>query len=418
MCLAADSFLPISGGAVRRFARYLPGLRSRGIDCFVVTGASRDSGLPRSNAAREAETSAIDAALPYVVHEDTKVHKIQLPRRPGEERSRLFFKGVAEWCGTSIRPDVVLLLSPIHRLPERLSGYISAHGIPVVYPLTIWPTLPDTALQRSRKFERIWRHYEQMDCIITATGRQRRWLHDLGVTTRVEVVPNGVELERFRPLANVRESEVLRTAFGVSPDTELILSVGDVIPRKRVDLAIEAFYQVARDRPRARLVVLGDCGHSSNSEVTEYRGRIVAVCSQAHLQGRILLAGAVERVDSWLKIANAFLFTSHREGMPNAVLEAMSCGVPCVLGPFPGLGREFGIAGQHYRKAADNPASLAQELNFILANPGEAEQIGRSARELMVRTMAIDRSLDRYAAILRAVLTLDGSGKKATLPMP
>ncbi|MFQ5767737.1 MAG: glycosyltransferase, partial [Acidobacteriota bacterium] len=133
---------------------------------------------------------------------------------------------------------------------------------------------------------------------------------------KVQVIPNGVDTRRFRPhLGASRPQGAPRTGA-------IVVAIGRLTAAKRYDLLLEAWSEVCRDGPEtATLVFIGAGGQR---EALERKAR------RAGIRSRVLFAGAVAEVERWLSVASLFVSSSTTEGMSNAVLEAMSCGVPIV----------------------------------------------------------------------------------------
>jgi glycosyltransferase involved in cell wall biosynthesis len=88
-----------------------------------------------------------------------------------------------------------------------------------------------------------------------------------------------------------------------------------------------------------------------------------------------------------------------REGLPNAVLEAMASGVPVVLTPFIGLSGDLGRSGHEYLLAEREPAVLSATIARILDRNGLHEKLGNAGRSWVEKTMDLEHTLDRYAAM-------------------
>ncbi len=106
-------------------------------------------------------------------------------------------------------------------------------------------------------------------------------------------------------------------------EPSLIVATGRLEPQKNFALAIEAMAHLSRWTD-ANLVILGD-----GSE----RAQLTRMIDRMGLQGRITLAGHVGDVTPWLDRASCFLMTSHYEGYPASLVEALSRGLPAVITP-------------------------------------------------------------------------------------
>jgi glycosyltransferase involved in cell wall biosynthesis len=131
---------------------------------------------------------------------------------------------------------------------------------------------------------------------------------------QLDVVYNGVDdLEYWPPSAD--EKWRLRDALGLPRDRLVLIATGHLSKRKNPG----AMAKAVCGNQAWELVMLGD-GPLADAMRQQWGG-----C------GNIRFAGRQSNVLSWLQAADVFISTSRAEGLPNAVMEAMACGLPCVL---------------------------------------------------------------------------------------
>ncbi len=141
------------------------------------------------------------------------------------------------------------------------------------------------------------------------------WLKQRVPGIRGEVMPNPVML----PLPV--QGRILSPDDVLDRSAPLVLAAGRLIDLKRYDLAIDAFAQVASERPDARFVILGEGPD---------RPQLEAQIERLGLKGRVLLPGWAGNLADWYGRARLLLLSSRVEGFPNVLLEAMSHGCPAV----------------------------------------------------------------------------------------
>jgi glycosyltransferase involved in cell wall biosynthesis len=206
------------------------------------------------------------------------------------------------------------------------------------------------------------------------------------------VIPVSVDGAHFAvPTSSEREDA--RSRLGLSDADVLLLFTGHVDPRKGLHHLIEALASIPRTD--VRLCVVG--GASAPNET--YAARLRERVSELGLADRVDFVGYRSDVrDPFLWAADVFVLPSEREGMPNAVLEAMSCGLPCIL-PDPAggaevIGPEFGVI-----PVDNSPEALAAAIEAMLQRQDEWPAMRRRARtaseEYSVEKVA-DRYLDAY----------------------
>jgi glycosyltransferase involved in cell wall biosynthesis len=221
----------------------------------------------------------------------------------------------------------------------------------------------------------------------------RQELEAVGVeAARLFHIPNGVDLERFRPAARAERS-ALRVQLGLPAEDPLVVYAGRLAPEKGPDVLLAAWARVHRARPRARLAFLGN-GASEDALREEAARRGVAPS--------VVFAGAVDNVPSWLRAADVFALPSRTEGLPVALLEAMASGVACVATRVGGT-PEVLEDGRHGRLvASDDPEALAGGLLEALQSP-VAEAWGEAARERVAAHFSLDAVAERTLALYEQV---------------
>ena len=204
----------------------------------------------------------------------------------------------------------------------------------------------------------------------------------LAVSERVMVVPNGVDHAQ-RDAAGEREAD--RLLRSDTPTTD-ILHVGSAIPRKRLDLLLDAFAGAARRRPDARLIRVG--GPFTSDQEAQAR--------QLGMAGRILVLPFLSRatLQAVYRRAALLVLPSDREGFGLPVIEAMAAGVP-VVGRDLGVLREIAGDGATFVKG-DDPDEWARAILLLLGEQHDSP-IAWAARCERARSRAAVFSWHRHA---------------------
>lgn len=228
---------------------------------------------------------------------------------------------------------------------------------------------------------------------VSAVARQH--MIDAGAVRpqRFEVVPNGIDVERFRPDAAVRART--RALLGVHADTPVILNVGRLVPEKDQLTLIHAFARLAEPRD-ARLFIAGE-----GPERDTLANAIDRSPGQAQ---RIALLGTRKDVPALLNAADVFVLSSRMEGMPLVIGEAMACGLPVVATDVAGVEELLGDR-KDIVPVGDADAlarAIARQLRLTSGDSAAEDAAGRRARverHFSLRTVA-QRWLDIYARLL------------------
>ena len=158
------------------------------------------------------------------------------------------------------------------------------------------------------------------DAVITVSGHLRRRALAMGLDpSRVRVVYNGIDQERFSPAAR----EPARQRLGLEHADPLILFVGNLVPVKGLEVLMEALGSRERTGLRFRCVCVG-----SGPIKDELLRRVSAL----GIESRVSLIGPrpQDELPDWYRAADLVVLPSRSEGVPNVLLEAAACGTPCV----------------------------------------------------------------------------------------
>lgn len=404
LCLAAQNFYPVPGGAALRFLRYFPGFIRRGASIRVVTGTPLRSQIAPPDAVRKWRAYPVGASIPAAPLNGASIHRVRLPDRKGLQRLFVMNRAVSRVCRSpDYRPDVLQVISSLPHRSILRPGPLRRQGTAVVFAYTItYGRAPNPASRLIRQ-SIITLVSRQLDCVIVNATAMVAQARAMGFRGRIEVIPNGVDLVRFRPAADAVRGAALRRALGIGPQDPLLLGVGALTARKGADLAIEAWCRVRNRWPEAHLVWVG-AGYGAEGEDPEKRRfarRLRALAAGSGAADRLHFTGFVDRVEEYYRAADLFLFPSEKEGMPNAVLEAMACALPVVLTPFASLAADLGRPEREFACAERSAPALARAIEELLASPQRRAEMGRNARRHLERSMDLELTLDRYMALYR-----------------
>ena len=199
---------------------------------------------------------------------------------------------------------------------------------------------------------------------------------------RCSFIPNGVDLARYFPVSR-NEKNSLRDKYGFARHDKVIVFVGHFSPEKRPMLLYWAWVKLCEQNIFAKLILIG---HTRNHfEVDE--GIIESIRQDAFQRGILPLINFVEEtphVDEYMKVADVFVLPSIREGLPNVLLEAMACALPCIVSDLPGVTDwlvDDSVTGVLFR--SDDPDVLAGKIASYFAEHGMQQRIGMAARHFM-----------------------------------
>lgn len=409
--LAAILFHPVYAGPAVRFRRYLPGLLARGAEVRVITATPDSIKGPASGIENWWSGIPNGAWLPEEELDGVPLHRVRLPDDVGPRRNLLFYRAIADFCRhTQHRPDVVQLFSA-GPLALPVLWRLKRLGIPVVSTLTMMPKPPRNPVKRSLASTGLRWPSRLVSRFIVSSGVVSTAVRELGIRTPIDVIPNGVDTDRFRP-ADPRERAAILTRLGLPPQAKVLLFAGPVAPRKRVDLLLEAWCRLAPGDPDLHLFVVGPRLDTARPAWAEFNSRIESLADQSGARDRLHFTGLVDNVEDYMRAADIFVFTSAREGMGNVVLEAMASGLPVITTPFSGLPREFGEPGGEFVLSDFDPERIAADVSALLRDHRRRHELGGRARRWTVEHLGLERIVEDYSRLYHDVAQTYGRNQQ------
>jgi len=177
---------------------------------------------------------------------------------------------------------------------------------------------------------------------------------------RLHVVRCGIDADQFAPTHH-------------SGQRSQVLFVGRLDPVKGVPVLLDAFALVLRDRPSARLTLVGD---GPGREAAQLQVETLALGHAVHFAGHATAA----EVGEYLAAADVFVLPSFFEGIPVSLMEAMAAQVPVVASQLPGIA-ELVEHGEHgYLVPAGHTEQFAERITALLSQPALRQRMGVAGR--------------------------------------
>lgn len=235
------------------------------------------------------------------------------------------------------------------------------------------------------------RFHNRTAATLVPTRRQATHLQQQGFR-HVGVLARGVDSQRFHPRHRCQQ---LRQQWGAGADTPVLLSVGRIAAEKNIALALETWQQVRRDRPDARLVLVGD-----GPELARIRRHYPEVICTGAQRGEALARHYAS--------GDIFLFPSLTDTFGNVVTEAMASGLAVVS-------FDYAAAHEHIRHRQhgllaplhDRLAFMAAACELVQA-PQPLPEMRRAAR-LQAETLSWSRIADDFLHHLQNTRTGDSN---------
>lgn len=377
VCMVIQTFRPIIGGAELQLERLLPHLAARGLRSDVLTRAVdgherreeiAGASVRRTRIAGESPAASIAyvvGSLAHIVRRRTEVDVVHAHGALSPSTIALGARALGLPClvtvlGTGTRGDLARLAGkPIGKLRSRL-------------------------LLRWARF-------------VALSTEIREELLSMGVPReRVFSIPNGVDCSVYSPATDDARMR-LRKELGLPRGRFVGTFVGRLHPVKDVDTLLQAATHV----PELDLVVVGDGSQ---------RARLESLARSLDVAGRTRFVGLAANTADFLRASDAFFLSSHGEGMSNALMEAMACGLPCIAtSSVGGVGELLGSGRGIVVHAGDVPA-WSGAIGRLVHEPQLRVDLGDAAARFVSSSLSIEATADK---LVEAYRTLAGWGEEA-----
>jgi N-acetyl-alpha-D-glucosaminyl L-malate synthase BshA len=211
-----------------------------------------------------------------------------------------------------------------------------------------------------------------------------RFCPDMDCSKPIEVIPNFIDVERFRP-------DIAVQPLGAPP---MVVHVSNFRPVKRVPWLVRAFAQ-ATQGSQAQLILVGD-----GPDQKECR----AIVAELHLGARVVFLGERDAIPELMAPADVFALSSREESFGLSALEAMACGTPVVSTDAGGVKEvvEHGLSG--LLSPVDDMKAFAANIALLLNDRGAAQRMGHAAREQALERFRREKVVVLYEELYRRVL--------------
>jgi glycosyltransferase involved in cell wall biosynthesis len=212
----------------------------------------------------------------------------------------------------------------------------------------------------------------------------------MAIAGKLVVLPNGVDVEAWRPNAPVRTA--VRRELGLDEEF-LWLAAGRLDPVKDYPTLLAAMASVPEP---ARLLIAGS---------GPLQDELLRLSAQLGLEQRVRFLGFEPDLRRWMRAADGFVLSSRCEGLPMGLLEAAACALPAVATDGPGT-PEVLVHGQTgWLAPAGDCTALAESMTRMMQTAPEVRRaMGERARQLVIERFSLETILDRWEALYSDLL--------------
>ena len=197
---------------------------------------------------------------------------------------------------------------------------------------------------------------------------------------RIHILPNPVNA------AFLEDTRIPQT------DSFTVVAAGRLSDEKNFSMLIRAFDAFSKDKENVCLHIYGE---------GKKKDTLQSLIDSLQAGDRIKLLGRTNDLIGAYKGASLFVLSSNHEGMPNALLEAMAIGLPCISTDCPTGPSEMIVSGESgLLVPVDDAEKMAEAIEFMYQNRERAEEMGKRARKFVSENYRIEKIVDRFLEIV------------------
>lgn len=383
VCVVSPLYHASAGGLGKQSQLLTEALGELGVSLFVI--ARRMKGLPPAVFSENVKVYRAWAILPgrHTFHDVTPVN-ILISVTFSLSCALLLFRkrkefDVVHFHGASLPLIIVLPLLKLMR--KKIIAKVASANLGI-----------EPGSLRGRYFglgNLLSRFMRMVDMFVATTSEIEGKLKNEGFALpRIARIPNFIDFKQFYPCEQERKKG-LKARIGLA-GRPLVTFTGRFIECKGIPSLLNAWKRVVGAIPDARLILVGD-------------GPLLMAMKKASrdigIAGSIDFPGHTNAVIDYLHASDVYAFPSLQEGMPNALLEAMACGLPVVATRIGGVidvvrDGESGILAE-----PGDSQSLAEGIITLLRNSNLAARLGSKAHQLMKESFSLERIAPLYRAL-------------------
>ncbi len=283
--------------------------------------------------------------------------------------------------------DLIHCHLPLAGVSGRLAGKIS--GIPIIY----------TEHNKQERYHPFTRKANLLTMpinkLVLTVSKDveyslKKAMHRNGFPIRTLL--NGVDTAKFDK-SNI-QSEI-RKKYRINKDALVVGTVAVFRDQKRLDLWLELAKKIAEKNANTFFLMIGD---GPNFQ------RLKELAKNFRLEDKVVFPGRLEEVRPWMEAMDIYLMTSEFEGLPIAMLEAMSMQLPVVATKAGGIAEVITDGKDGFLTAVENWPYLLQPLLELAQNPALRKKIGTNARDRVIAHFSIERMAKELEEIYKEVI--------------
>jgi glycosyltransferase involved in cell wall biosynthesis len=212
---------------------------------------------------------------------------------------------------------------------------------------------------------------------------------------RISVIQNGITPISIEGV----DKSTVRKEAGLKDEDLFLLSVGRLVYQKAHAILIQAMPQILEKYPNLKLGICGDGGLRSQLEIQ---------IKESGLSNSVKLIGVQDHIEHFLAVADIFVLPSRWEGLPIALLEAMSAGLPVAATRVEGVDEVVRDGEDGYLVNPEDSNELATAILKLLARPNLRLEMGAAARRHVTENYDNHTMCDKYLQLMIELMATGG----------
>ena len=235
------------------------------------------------------------------------------------------------------------------------------------------------------------------DRIITVSRNQKRhWIKKYPwLAKRMVTIHNGVDVDAFLDRMTHDGREALRVKLNLRQEELVVVLAAEFRPEKGHDTAFKAVNKIKRRGGEIKLVLLGD---------GEKEAELRILAQRLHLEENLCWEGYQKDIRPYLGVCDVVLISSYAESFSMTMLEAMAAGRPVISTRVGGADELIVESRNGLLIEPRNPISMADALEFMIANADLCRKMGQSARDSVVRDYQVGRMVEKTEILLEGMV--------------
>ena len=259
---------------------------------------------------------------------------------------------------------------------------------PEVSPTTLFRRLIGKRIRRLRKIK--VSGLAPTKSICTCNAIRDALVNWYGFPAKTTItIPEGVSTSFFRPCKT--SGKALRSRMSIGPGDFLLICVTRLAEDKGVDILIHALSRVLRQGIECKCVIVGD---------GPLREQLIKKVNVLGLSNWVFFEGFQPDVRTYLQAGSAFILTSFLEGLPRAVVQAMACGLPCIVTNVGGSAEAVKDGEVGLVMPSVSVDATVETIVYLATHPDICAEMASKARDRACRLFDLDSRIEDLRLVI------------------